>query len=692
MRTALVLPPLTQLNTPFPGALYLARFLRDQGEPFALWDLGQALALRLLSAEGLREVFEALGGREELPEPAWEALADRERHLAAVGPVVRFLQGRDRSLARRLLDSPLLPRTPRLQQVDLAGLGPAAVDDAARHLASLYVADLFDLVASTLDPGVRLSSYQAQLAQGPARFEPLLERLGQTTIVDRWLETLLDERLAAAPDVDVLALSVPFPGTLYGALRIGRRARQRGIGVILGGGYVSTELRDTDEPRLWAFIDALSWDDGEGPLLAFLQHRRGGPDRRHRTLTREGRHEARVEPPRALPIALYDGLDLGAYLDIVDTLNPAHRLWGDGRWNKLTLAHGCYWKRCAFCDLQLDYIARYEPARVEALVEAMAELVRQTGQTGFHLVDEAAPPRLLRDLALALLARGLTVSLWGNIRFERAFTPDLCRLLARAGLVMVTGGLEVASDRLLALMDKGITVEQAARAALAFQRAGVRVHAYLMYGFPTQTAQETVDSLELVRQLFAEGLLDSAFWHRFVLTRHSGVALDPARYQVRVPDPGPRFAQNDLPHQDPTAAIAARFDGLLEPPLQAWMRGQRLAEPVHVWLPRDLPRAREPADRIARAIDAPFPEGERPVWLGGEVLEGPGERLVAGLEGPVRLRGGKAALGWLDELLEAARPGRPALRWSEVLASFPGQRAQALRLLGPVRGAGLVLV
>jgi hypothetical protein len=80
---------------------------------------------------------------------------------------------------------------------------------------------------------------------------------------------------------------------------------------------------------------------------------------------------------------------------------------------------------------------------------------------------------------------------------------------AAAGLIAVTGGLEVASDRLLTLMDKGITIEQAARSAWAFRQAGVRVHAYLMYGFPTETAQETVDSLEIVRQLFAAGLLDS---------------------------------------------------------------------------------------------------------------------------------------------------------------------------------------
>ncbi len=689
MRVALVLPPLTQLNTPFPATAYLARFLRDRGLPCTQWDLGQQLVLKLLSAEGLTQVFDQLQDRDELPEPAWQALAERERHLAAVGPVVRFLQGKDRSLARRLLDTPLLPRGPRMSAADPGLFGARSTDDAARHLATLYIEDLFDLVASTVEPGLQISRYQHHLAVGAESFAPLAQRLGQTSLVDGWLEALLDAQLDAAPDVDVLALSVPFPGTLYGALRLGRRARARGLAVIMGGGYVNTELREVQEPGLWDCVDALSYDDGEGPLLAFLEHHRGGPDLRHRTRTRDGLHQATAARPVTVPAAWYGDLDLGAYLDVVDSANPAHRLWGDGRWNKITLAHGCYWKRCAFCDIQLDYIGRYEPARIEGLVDAIEELVEQTGQSGFHLVDEAAPPRLLRDLALALLARKRVVSLWGNIRFERAFTPDLCRLLAQAGLVMVSGGLEVASDRLLTLMDKGITVEQAARSAWAFQQAGVRVHAYLMYGFPTQTAQETVDSLEIVRQMFAAGLLDSAFWHRFVLTRHSGVYADPDRYGVGLPATEGRFAGNDLPHVDPTGADADRFEGLLEPPLHAWMRGQELERPVR--LP-GLPRTSEAPDRIAKALVEEEERGERLVWLGGEVLEGQGELILSSNEGLVPLRGGPAEREWLAEVLDAARPGAEPLRWEEARASFPGGAGSLKRMMRVARQAGLVRV
>ena len=462
VRVTLVLPPLTQLNTPYPSTAYLARCLRAQGVASSQRDLGLELVLALFSRPGLERIFDELEQAEELPEPAWRALALRSQHLACIEPVIRFLQGRDRTLAPRILDTPWLPRGPRLASADLSAFGPVDTDDAARRVATLYLEDLADLVTAGIDPGFELARYHHHLALGPTSFEPLAARLAHTTLVDEALDALADTL-----DGDLVGLSVPFPGNLYGALRIGRRLQARGIEVVLGGGYVNTELRGVSEPRLWDCVDALTYDAGEGPLLALLEHLDGGPDRRHRTLTQEGWHQAEVEPPPSLPVAWYGDLPLGDYLQLVDTLNPAHRLWSDGRWNKATLAHGCYWKRCTFCDIQLDYIGRYVPSPVPALVDAVEELVEETGQSGLHLVDEAAPPKLLRDLALELLARDRSLTWWGNIRFESAFTPDLCRLLAASGLVAVTGGLEVASDRLLERMDKGVRVDDVARVAAA---------------------------------------------------------------------------------------------------------------------------------------------------------------------------------------------------------------------------------
>jgi hypothetical protein len=692
-RVTLVLPPLSQLNTPYPSLAYLARAMRDVDRPCTLRDLGLSFMLRLFSREGLARVFDTLEEREHLPEPAWRAVALRRQHENAIDTVIRFLQGHDRTVAQRILQTPFLPVGPRLEDADLSSFGDMGADDAARRLSTLYIEDLADLVTSTIDPGFSLAQYSHHLATGPVSFDPILERLNQTHILDQMLDTLVDE-MVEETQPDVVGLSVPFPGMLVSALRIGRRLKQRNIHVLLGGGYANTELREVNEPRLWDCIDGITYDDGEGPLLAILDHLDGGPDRRHRTRTKSGMHDAEVPEHPFVSAAWYNDLPLHDYLQLVDSVNPTHRLWSDGRWNKITLAHGCYWKRCAFCDVSLDYISRFEPAHIDALTDSMEELIRETGQSGFHMVDEAAPPRGMRDLALEILSRGLSVSWWGNIRFEKSFTPDLCRLLAASGLVAVTGGLEVASDRLLTLMDKGITVEQAATTAHAFQSAGVMVHAYLMYGFPTQTEQETVNAMEVVRQMFDAGCLTSAFWHRFVLTRHSTVYQKPEAYGVIIPPlpAGPIFATNDIPHLDPTGTDADHFDRGLVHSLNAWMRGEDIDVPVHVWF--DPPRAptTESPRRIDHALRAAPTEGTRLIWIGGAALDSPNGMVLHALDHETLVGGRSDERQWLWEVIEAAQPGQEPLLLADAVSAFPGDWTRYQKRWGKVRQAGMLLI
>jgi radical SAM superfamily enzyme YgiQ (UPF0313 family) len=280
-----------------------------------------------------------------------------------------------------------------------------------------------------------------------------------------------------------------------------------------------------------------------------------------------------------------------------------HRLWSDGRWNKLTVAHGCYWKKCSFCDVSLDYISRYDTAAAQVLADRIETIVRETGQTGFHFVDEAAPPKGLRSLAEELIKRGLPISWWGNIRFEKSFTEELCQLLAASGCIAISGGLEVASDRLLALMEKGVSVAQVARVTKAFSNAGILVHAYLMYGFPTQTVQETVDALEYVRQLFEEGCIHSGFFHRFTCTVHSPVGRNPERYGVRLkPLEDGGFAKNDVQFEDPAGVDHDALGKSLSRALYNFMHGVGLEADVRSWFQGRVPRTTVPRRFIAKAL------------------------------------------------------------------------------------------
>jgi radical SAM superfamily enzyme YgiQ (UPF0313 family) len=617
MRILLLLPPMTQLNTPYPATAYLKGFLAQHARAADL-EVAQAdaaieLFLALFSRTGLARVLDALTDRDLDDAPAAEhLLAHAEHYLATIDAVVRFLQGKDPSLALRIVGRGLLPEGARFSAlhgedddddpIDWA-FGALGIADRAKHLASLYVDDVADAIRQGIDPRFELARYGERLASSAASFDPLRAALdGPPTLVD----TMLDEiaaGLVRAHAPDLVGLSVPFPGNVYGALRIARAMRRESPATkfVLGGGYVNTELRELAEPRLFDDVDFVTFDDGERPLLALIEHLRDPSAPLFRTMIRDaGKVVMRTDPAqhdvpaRDAGTPDYEGLPLDRYVSLLEMLNPMHRLWSDGRWNKLTVAHGCYWKKCSFCDVTLDYIARYDPVAADLLVDRIEAIIAQTGERGFHFVDEAAPPAGLRALAERLIARGVIVTWWTNIRFEKAFTPELARLLADSGCVAVSGGLEVASDRLLERMHKGVTVAQVARVARAFTDAGVMVHAYLMYGFPTETVQDTVDALERVRQLFAAGCLQSAFWHRFAATVHSPIGKAPDTYGIRLRPAASTFARNEVAFDDPTGVDHDRLGEGLRRAIYNFMHGIGLDADVRTWFaaPGDKPGRR----------------------------------------------------------------------------------------------------
>jgi hypothetical protein len=629
LRVLSVIPPMTQLNTPYPSTAYLTGFLRARGIDSVQEDLAIALVLKLFSSGGV----ESIRGRIEEVAPrrrsarAKAFLSSFARYHATIAPVVAFLQGKDPTLAHRIGSRAFLPEGPRFAPLSnyvaqdggdpLAwAFGALGVQDRARHLATLYLNDLADVVKDAVDPRFEFVRYGESLAQSQPSFDPLAAALaGPATLVDQMLEELASSALQRHRPGLVL-LSVPFPGSVYGAFRIARRIRALAphVPIALGGGFVNTELRELNDARVFDYFDYVTLDDGELPLLAIIESMQGQrrPERLVRTFVRDAGGSVRYvnhdEPD--IPFAqtgtpTWDGLPRSDYLSVLDLLNPMHRLWSDGTWNKLTVAHGCYWKRCAFCDVSLDYISRYEAASATLTADRIADIVAETGQSGFHFVDEAAPPKALRALAAELRRRELQISWWGNVRFEKSFRPELCRELAASGCVAITGGLEVASDRLLALMQKGVSVAQVARVTRAFSDAGILVHAYLMYGFPTQTVQETLDSLEYVRQLFSEGCIQSGFFHRFTCTVHSPVGRDPSRYGVRLKPLAPSsFARNDVAFIDPTGVDHDRLGTSLAAALYNYMHGIGLERDVREWFDLPVPRTSVPRRFIAKALQA----------------------------------------------------------------------------------------
>ena len=629
MRVLSVIPPMTQLNTPYPSTAYLTGFLRSQGVDSFQEDLALALVLKLFSAAGLtalRERVQAVAKGQRTP--ALKSFDEQfDRYVGSIEPTIRFLQGRDPTLGHRICNRSFLPEGPRFDAIDAYTIGEEGDDplgwafgalgmqDRAKHLATLYLNDLADVLRDAVDERFQFVRYAESLAASQPTFEPLVQALAAPhNLVDTLLHELTLQAIERHQPTLVL-ISTPFPGNVYAAFRIAQsiKAHDPRIVTALGGGFVNTELRELSEPRVFDYFDYVTLDSGERPLMALLAHLQGkrGRQRLVRTFVRDAdngqvKYINWAEPD--VPFAdvgtpTWDGLPLDKYLSLLDMLNPMNRLWSDGRWNKLTVAHGCYWKKCSFCDVSLDYISRYEGASAEILVDRIEAIVKETGQTGFHFVDEAAPPKALKALALELIKRKIQIAWWGNIRFEKSFTPELCQLLSDSGCIAISGGLEVASDRLLALMKKGVSVEQVAKVTRSFTEAGVLVHAYLMYGFPTQTTQDTVDALEYVRQLFENGCIQSGFFHRFACTVHSPVGQNPDEYGVTLQAlPPVSFAKNDIAFIDPTGTDHDAMGQALKKAIYNFMHGIGLEADVRSWFSVKVPRSTVPKHRIAQAL------------------------------------------------------------------------------------------
>jgi hypothetical protein len=555
MKALLVTPPLTQLNTPYPATCHLLGFLHSRNHNAEQMDLGIELIGRLLTGTMLKRIFEAASQHSRLSKANRIILQQADFYIRTIDPVMRFLGGKDATLAQRFCELTFWPESKRLpSDEDLEwGFGLIGNYDRATHLCTLFLKDLCDFINSTIDPHFELIRYAESLCLRLPEFRPLQNELQKPhTLIDTLMLDIFSQRMALCKP-DLVGFSVPFPGNLYSALRCAQWIRQNfpQVKIVMGGGYVNTELRSLTDPALFDFIDYLVFDDGELPLLRIMD---GGE--LIRTLYRDDAGaiiRVNFDNKENIPFAesgtpSYEGLLQNNYINMIELSNPMHALWSNGKWNKLMLAHGCYWGKCAFCDGALDYVKRFDQAPVELIVDRMEAVIAQTGQTGFHFVDEAAPPALLRKLAEEIIRMKLTVSYWTNVRFEKSYTPELCYLLAQSGCIAISGGLEVASPRILKMINKGITVESASESMRNFTEAGIMTHAYLMYGFPTETARETIDSLEVVRNLFANGWIQSAFWHRYAMTIHSPSGICPESVGAKhVDQPLAPFANNEIP-------------------------------------------------------------------------------------------------------------------------------------------------
>ncbi|WP_417197315.1 B12-binding domain-containing radical SAM protein [Bizionia sp.] len=611
-----ITPPFTQLNTAYPATAYLKGFLEEQQISVAHCDLSIELFTAIFTSEFLQLMFQEAADMENDQYPEMNRM--KHRYISRVDAVLAFLQKQDIKTAHKILEPHFLPLGHRLSRVNteiIWEVGDVGIIDKAKHFGTLFIEEIGDFIQANVDEFFAFTKYAEHIGTSASSFDQLDEFLSyQPTIIEeKMLDILVEQIETETPNL--VCFTIPFPGNLFAALRCAQFIKQLfpDIHVAFGGGYCNTELRSLTDPRIFEFVDFISLDDGEGPLLKMVNYLEGhiSIDDLERTFVLEqeavsykNKVPNTIYHHRNLPAPDYSGLPFDKYVSFLDVVNPMHRMWTDARWNKLTISHGCYWKQCTFCDVSLDYIGNYQNTTAEDLVDKIEKIIKDTGITGFHFVDEAAPPKMLRALSNTLLERGVNITWWTNIRFEKTFNFELCQLMAKSGCIAVTGGLEVASDRLLSKMKKGVDIAQVTRVTHNFSQNNIMVHAYLMYGFPTQTEQETIDSLEVVKQLFERNCIQSAYWHQFTTTIHSPIGQNPEAFGIEITGPVfEGFAKNDLYHQDPKGANHPIYTKGLNLALHNYLNKAGFEKSMSSWFDFPVPNTTHPKDLIASFLD-----------------------------------------------------------------------------------------
>ncbi|MCO5142173.1 MAG: radical SAM protein [Oligoflexia bacterium] len=603
MKVLLVTAPMVQINCPYPATAYLKAYLNQFKElKIAQWDAGIALTRALFSEKTLTKLYEKVKKQNPMDGELAFFLEAYSDYTILVSKVFECLEGSTK-YDEQIAKGELLPEGPSFAalrenaplQEEFHSL---STRDKALHLSALFLDDLALYFKLGDDSQFSFSRYGEKLAASQASFSPIEKITKEKTIVS---ESLIDifQIILEKEKPDLVGISIPFSGTLLGALHMGKHAKNQNKIVVFGGGYPNTELRSLNDPRFFDFCDYLCFDDGEMPLIRIIDSLQGKECNLVRTFTRKDnvvqKHlKSENIAFKDLVSPDYTGLNKNDYIPMLESLNPVERLWSSQFWNKLILAHGCYWRKCSFCDTSLDYIQRYEPDHPKAILEKMKMITSQTGCNGFHFVDEAAPPAILNALSDEIISSKMPFHWWGNIRFDKVFNQELTKKMAKAGCIAVTGGLEVANERILRLINKGVQLEQVAKVTKSFTDAGIFVHAYLMYGFPSQTLQETVDSLEIVRQLFQENCLQSAFWHEFSATAHSPIGKNPDQFQITLNPKDMtieknRFSQNDIRFYDKNGYNPKKVAAPLRAALYNYMHGVGIELDVREWFPKNCP-------------------------------------------------------------------------------------------------------
>ncbi len=329
-------------------------------------------------------------------------------------------------------------------------------------------------------------------------------------------------------DPDLVGISVTATSQVMPAFTLARLLKKKNSDLhITMGGSVFTKLIDNLQQNHLVFdlVDSFIVFEGEHALLGLIEQLEGKRDFSTvpNLVYKEG-DEIRVNQPyhiediNALPTPDYDGFPLDRYL------SPKRVLPLQG-------SRGCYWRKCTFCNLHVDNL-KFRLRNLDLVLEDIDKLKEKYGAEYMFFSDECMPVKQLDSLSSRLIEKGNDVKWMAGIRFDKGLTKEILAKARKAGCLKMVFGLESSNKRVLSLMDKGIETEITKNIIDYCDETGVAIHMYVIVGFPSETREEALETLDFVisNEKFLKSKGASCLACLFELEKHAPILRDPGKY------------------------------------------------------------------------------------------------------------------------------------------------------------------
>jgi len=326
-------------------------------------------------------------------------------------------------------------------------------------------------------------------------------------------------RIVLKQKPDVVGISVNYDLQWHFSLVMGLILKQRGVKVVFGGNFFSTLSNKKFFPLS---MDFAVIGEGENSFVEVIKslNKNSSVDDVPGVMFWKN-NSVIVNNPK--PLENLDSIPFPDY----SWFNPREYFMPRPVLPILT-SRGCYWRKCAFCVHHKNFLG-YRQRSVENVIDEL-RFHLSCGLRYFNFVDEMISAQRFEQISDAVKKNNLNINFIGMAKPTKDFTYDIFKKMFDAGCRMMLWGVESGNQRILDLIDKGTKVEDMKKVLEDCSRAGIKNHVFLIFGFPTETYDELLDTLKFVKS--NKDVLDCVNKGPFALQAGSEVFANPAKFGI----------------------------------------------------------------------------------------------------------------------------------------------------------------